>query len=551
MFFSKHIFTFLLLSFFLPLAEAASLRTVRIGVYDNPPTVSTGTGGVPEGIFIDIIKRVAEKEGWKLQYIPGNLQEGMRRLEADSIDLMPDVEFSQSSTERLDFNQLAILSSWLRVFHREGDLISSVGELEGKRIATLQGSVQEHLLREELAQRLAVSFQQIVFPDHQSVVESVRSGTTDVALLGRFYDYQRPQENLIASSVTLNPSTRYFAAKKGHNTDLLHAIDRHVSEMMTHWGSAYYQSLSPWLSEQPRTSISRTVLFSIFAILLALTIFLLMNRLLRLKVNKQSDQLREKNKLLASALDELQQTQNEAIKQERLYILGQLASGVAHDFSNFLVPIMTYADLMLSDESELEDKKAVQQRLNAMKSAASRGAELVHSMQNFCCFSNRSKSHQEVDVNELIHEAVALCQKQWLCRGADTNSITVSFQLCDEAKILGTKNEIAEMILTLVLNAADAMAQGGLLEVTTERSDNTIRLVVTDNGCGMSPETRKRCFQPFFTTKGVNSTGIGLTMVKNIIASHSGHMRVITEEGKGTSFVVEFPQHTKQATTTA
>ena len=111
------IFGCVLLNYICPFAE-----TVKIGVYENPPKVHLDKSGRPCGIFIDIINYICEKEGWDIEYINGNWNDGLTRLEKGAIDIMPDVAFSESRAKRFDFNQLTVLSSWLQAYCRRDPL---------------------------------------------------------------------------------------------------------------------------------------------------------------------------------------------------------------------------------------------------------------------------------------------------------------------------------------------------------------------------------------------------------------------------------------------
>ena len=110
-------------------------RTVRIGIYDNPPKVNLCNGGKPCGIFIDIIEYIANGEGWEIEYVHGTWKEGLTQLEEGKIDLMPDVAFSEERSQKFDFNQLTVLSSWLQAYSRKDVVIESVTDFEEKTVA--------------------------------------------------------------------------------------------------------------------------------------------------------------------------------------------------------------------------------------------------------------------------------------------------------------------------------------------------------------------------------------------------------------------------------
>ncbi|MBN1129753.1 MAG: transporter substrate-binding domain-containing protein [Chitinispirillaceae bacterium] len=523
-------------------AGEVSARMVRVGVYNNPPKVEMGESGAPCGIFIDVIEHIAQREGWEITYVQGTWNEGLARLEKDSIDIMPDVAFSENRNRRFDFTQLAVLSSWLQVFTRKDVFIASVSELEGKTIAVLKGSIQQQV-SEEIRERFGLSFNLIELRDYDATISAVESGKADAMIVSRFYGYRREKEGALAPTpIIFHPTALHIAAPKGRNRDLLGAIDKHIAEMMNDPRSAYYQSQAYWLSERPRMFIPWYVLWTMSVIAALFLIFFSLSLALRWQVRKRTDELRKKNEELSVALQALKAAKDDAIKRERLYAFGQLASGIAHDFNNLLIPIMNYSDLMLIDTDGLDDMVRVRQNLAAIKSAARHGAELIQRMQTFYRSARHSETREVLDTNAVLREVIELTKTRWKGRtSSEKSAIEVVFTPGAHAEITGRRSDIHEMLLNLVLNAVDAMPEGGRLEVTTENSGGEVRITVKDNGMGMSGEVREKCLQPFFTTKGEAGTGMGLTMVNNIVTEHGGRLEIISSEGAGARFVITFP----------
>lgn len=532
-------------------AQETDARTVRVGVYDNPPKVGMSLGGRPRGIFIDIIKSIAEREHWDLQYVYGTWDEGLTRIDDGSIDLMPDVAFSDARSERFAFNKLTVLSSWLQVFCRKNTVMGSVADLQGRTVAVLEGSIQQAACN-EIREQLGLTFTVITLPDYETTIRYVESGKADATIVSRFYGYRREEEHaLVSAPVILRPTTLHFAAQKGRNQVLLDAIDKHLAEMMNDPNSVYYRSLGNWLHEKPRTFIPEFILWTIAAIAVGLLFFLVWSLLLRWQVRRRTEELAEKNQQLQRALEELKLARDEALKRERLHAFGQLASGAAHDFNNLLVPILSYADLMLTDPSELDDVKDIRTKLEVIRTAANHGTEIVHRMQAFCHSAERAETKDRVDTNAAIRDVVDLAKRRWTSRSSLKGAaIEVVLKLDSNADIMGRKTDVHEMLLNLVLNAVDAMPEGGRLELATEKRDGTVRITVKDSGTGMTQEVLEKCLQPFFTTKGAKGTGMGLTMVNTIVAEHDGRMDIVSAVGAGTSFVMTFPCAPERVETT-
>ncbi|MCX7727422.1 MAG: ATP-binding protein, partial [Chitinispirillaceae bacterium] len=232
--------------------------------------------------------------------------------------------------------------------------------------------------------------------------------------------------------------------------------------------------------------------------------------------------------------EQLKKAQEEALRRERLYAFGQLAMGIAHDFNNLLQPILSWSDLMLTNSNELTNIEEVKESFKKIHSAAKYGSEIVNKMRRIYKSSLELEKKKILDLNEIIEEVMELV------KGRITGKIQIKKQLCERAMINARKSEIHEMILNLILNAIDAMPDGGILEIITEDKIEEVKLIIRDTGIGMTEEIRQKCLQPFFTTKGEKGTGMGLTMVNNIVTEHGGTLNIESEYKKGTTFVITF-----------
>lgn len=520
-------------------SSRSEARTVRIGVYDNPPKVKMGSDNVPRGIFVDIIEHIAERETWETQYIYGSWQEGLQRLKDGNIDLMPDVAFSAAREEHFSFHKLAVQHSWLQVFSATGTDIQTFSDLQGKTIAVLEGGIQQAVC-DEIRENLGLQFNVVTQPDYQGTIQQVKSGQADAILAGRFYEFHRGEEGpLIPTPMVFNPSALFFATSKGNNLDLLNAIDMHLAKMIDDPQSVYYQSLTYWLDKRPEMFLPQFVLWSVASIAGILFFVFIWSLALRRQVTRRTEDLIKNNAILQKTLQELKLAQDEAIKNERLYAFGLLANGTAHDFNNLLFPIKGYAELILSDPEVLEDKETVRQSVEAINSAAAHGTEIVRRMQRFVRSTENPEPKSWIDTNAIIREVAEIGNRRLQ---SGKSPIKLVLNLGSDCEITGRKSSLHEMLLNLFLNATDAMQEGGLLEISTRNTDGTVRLTIKDDGIGMTKEVIDKCREPFFTSKGDKGTGMGLTMVNNIVAEHDGHLEIESTVGSGARFTMTFPR---------
>ena len=226
-------------------------------------------------------------------------------------------------------------------------------------------------------------------------------------------------------------------------------------------------------------------------------------------------------------------------QSEKLTALGQLAGGIAHDFNNLLQAILGYAQLM---KQSLHDAQFVSRSLNVVEAAAVDGAETVRRIQQFARLRPDGPP-VGVDVNQSVHDAVAMIRPRLEEKIArDNRPIDLRLDLGTIETINGRPAALTELMTNLLLNALDAMPDGGTLTVSTRgEAGRHVVLTVTDTGVGMPEAVRRRIFEPFFSTKGEGGSGLGLSMVYAIVRRHGGDIRVDSEPGRGATFTLTFP----------
>lgn len=241
---------------------------------------------------------------------------------------------------------------------------------------------------------------------------------------------------------------------------------------------------------------------------------------------------------LQHAYDDLRQTREAVMQQERLRSLGQMASGIAHDINNALSPISLYADLLLID-SKLS--KLTRGYVETIQQAARDVAETVGRLREFYREREPQLVLKPVDLNHLAKQVIDLSRARWHDMPQQRGIvIQVQTELAPELPIImGVESEIREALTNLVFNAVDAMPEGGTLTLRTSvlNSKSDVRHVymeVADTGIGMDEETRQHCLEPFFTTKGERGTGLGLAMVYGIVQRHSADIQVESTVDNGT-----------------
>jgi len=265
-----------------------------------------------------------------------------------------------------------------------------------------------------------------------------------------------------------------------------------------------------------------------------------------------ADSLSKLNIELGKALADLKATQNQVVQQERLRALGQMASGIAHDFNNSLMPVMGFAELLLARPDILDDRKKAAEYLGMIRTAAKDAASVVARLREFYRSQENTDAFVPVDLSQLARQAASLTQPKWKDQ-AQANGVAIRIveELGQVPPISGDESALREVLTNLIFNAVDAMPGGGSLILRTRCESEKVIVEVADTGAGMTEEVRKRCLEPFFTTKGERGTGLGLAMVFGIVQRHGGTIDIQSQTGKGTTISARFPVQAPVAATLA
>jgi PAS domain S-box-containing protein len=257
-------------------------------------------------------------------------------------------------------------------------------------------------------------------------------------------------------------------------------------------------------------------------------------------------ELRETNQQLEAILIELRVAQQQIIEQERLGALGQLASGIAHDFNNTLGPILGYSDLLIANPEQLADVETATEYLQAINTAAQGAAGVVSRLRDFYRRRTNGDAHGPIRLPDVIAQAIAITRPRWKDQAQATGvMIEVRAEIGEIPPFDGSPAELRDALVNLILNAVDALPAGGTVTLRARadrdhRGQPGVLLEVSDNGTGMTDEVRRRCLEPFFTTKGAEGTGLGLSIVHGMLRRHGGTLEIESAVGRGTTMRFRF-----------
>lgn len=219
-------------------------------------------------------------------------------------------------------------------------------------------------------------------------------------------------------------------------------------------------------------------------------------------------------------------------REDALRAVEGLASGAAHHLNDLLAVVIAHLQLALgkADSPDLRRHLAVAER------AAQEGAEVIRQLSRFgsACLAPRS----EVDLNRLAAEVVEATRARWSGSGI---RIDARLHADPIPPVSGDAGLLREAIENLVVNAIDAMPRGGSLTIRTSVTGDAVLCSVTDSGEGMAADVQRQALDPFFTTKGLKSTGLGLSVSHGIVRGHGGEVTIASAEGQGTTVTLRLP----------
>lgn len=241
--------------------------------------------------------------------------------------------------------------------------------------------------------------------------------------------------------------------------------------------------------------------------------------------------------------------ENKLLQSEKLKSLGELAGGVAHDFNNVLAAILGRVQLLKMQfnppDGIQEQRKSMAnliKSLEVIEKASFDGAETVRRIQEFARKRADDKDFTQIEINELLENSLEFTRMRWKDQ-TESKGISVDIQreFSQLAPTLGSASELREVFTNIINNAIDAMPEGGALKITTCKEDDLIVINIADTGVGIPEAIVDRIFDPFYTTKGVRSTGLGMSISYGIINRHKGTIGVESREGQGTTFTIKLP----------
>lgn len=540
------------------------LRThpvVRVGADPNwRPIEFLDSEGKLKGISIDYLKAIEGKLGIRFAIQNGkSWPELLEMCRRGDLDMFSSMAATPERRAHLLFTRPYV--SFPAVIFTQTDVpyVRSLAELEGRRVAAVEGSAVQEWLRSDYPSLTLVSA-----PTTQAALDDLVASRADAVVA-----------NILTAGFCIS-QMGFPSIKVSGETPYVYEHGMAVRDDLPMLAGILQKALDS-MSEEERNDIYRrwvavaydhgfdySLLWKGLAIAgLIVLVFVFWNHKLSVEVSRRTRELTVANENLTREIEERHKAEEERFRLEgqlhqarKLEALGHMAGGVAHDFNNILQAIGGYTALILEDLGGKEGR--LKDFAQEVAQASDRAAALVRQL---LAFSRREDLERE---NLDLNEVVAGMEK--MVRRVIGEHIELVFTPGPEPRpTLADIGQMEQVLLNLCVNARDAMPRGGTLSVTTRNADvdggfqkrhidarpgRYVILSVSDTGDGIPEDIRDRVFEPFFTTKTIGrGTGLGLATVYGIVKSHEGFIDFHTELGKGTTFEVYLPAHDEGAST--
>jgi len=277
---------------------AGEPMTVRVGIFPFHPMIFTDGNGQPQGLYVDILRKIARSEGWTLEFIPGSWAEQMDHLQSGTIDLLPCVAWTTAREGVMDFSHESVFELWGQVYVRPESGIRNIADLDGLSVAVMSRDISGDNFRQTAGQ-LGLNLLIQEYPDHFQVLQSVSEGKASGGVVPQYFGLIHGKEyRLTASLIQFSPFSIYFSVRDGGNILILDTIDRYMSDWKQDGNSQYYRSLNFWTRGESEVFFPPWWFFVILSLVsLALLGTLLWTRMLHSQVRKRTGELEAQGRL--------------------------------------------------------------------------------------------------------------------------------------------------------------------------------------------------------------------------------------------------------------
>lgn len=503
--------------------------TLKVGVYNNRPKIFINEHGRPDGIFIDVLKAVAVKEAYQLEYIVDDWQKLMNMLATGEIDILPDMAFSQKRDSLYNFNNLSVISTWLEIFTTKRTPVTSITHLQNKKVGVLKGSFQEDLLKNTIKKDFNLSFELLTYNNYTETANALINNEVDLMVADRFFYFSNMfKEEIQATNVVFQPNELYFGFSKKIPDRLITSFDSNISKLKNNTNSELYVSIHKWLDIHTHEHTLPLflkwfiIIISIFSIL-AIAFIVILRNTVKYKTAE----------LLAS--------KQKAEESDRLKTV--FLQNISHEIRTPMNGILGFIELLNKDDVVEKDKK------NYMDIVTKSGHRLLNTINDVIEISKIESGQislhfSNVNIGELMTDLYEFFKKQ-----ANEKGLKLIYNNAfpeEKMPYIETDKSLLEKILVNLLRNAVKFTSEGSVEFGHYKEKDQLIFYVNDTGCGIPAERHEAVLERFVQsdlnlTRAHEGSGLGLAIAKAYVELLGGKIKLESEINKGSKFYFNIP----------
>jgi signal transduction histidine kinase len=511
---------------------------LKVGVYPNEPLISQNQNGTAIGLYAEILESIALKEGWKLEYIPGTLEQNYQRLDNGSIDILPAVPYNPETGQHYILTSEAPYTDWGIVYTYKGSGISSMNDLNGKWVAHVDDIFYENFNASPGNENTSYVF--IEAESYLQIFELVERREVDAGIIarssGELYEEQFNLENI---PFVISPTDMVFAVSENTDPVVTQIIDQDIRQVVLEDGNIHYlpetaddddEDLTTW--ESPSW-----LKFSVGLGGGLLLIFVILSLTLKNRVEEKTYELNAKNRELEIEIRE-RKIAEEKLKQYSLDLknsneLKDLFTDILrHDLINPATVIKGYVEFLI----EVEDEPGKKEAMEAIERNNKKLIDLIENAANLAKLETMDDmTFENLDLREILEEVI-----DHLMPKLEEKEMTITFKPSGSYPA-DVNTTIEDVFSNLVSNAIKYSSSGTNIDIHVNDVDDTWEIMISDEGEGIPDEEKPFVFDRFKRAHKVNikGTGLGLAIVKRIVDLHEGSVEVLDRtDMRGTTFKV-------------